>query len=71
MGGKKQVYLLLDLRGENYTPAKMTDYYLMAWPYLRDKWKKVGALEAAFAKDRPLGRWRQIVQGLYKIKLKL
>jgi len=38
---------------------------------LRDKWKKAGALEAAFAKDRPLGLWRQIVQELNDIKLKL
>jgi hypothetical protein len=37
----------------------------------REKWKKVGALEAAFEKNRPLGLWRQIVQELYDIKLKL
>jgi hypothetical protein len=43
----------------------------MSWPYLKEKWKKVGALEAAFAKNRPLGLWRQIVQELYDIKLKL
>jgi hypothetical protein len=43
----------------------------MSWPYLREKWKKVGALEAAFANNRPLGLWRQIVQELYDIKLKL
>ena len=66
-----QVYLPPDLRGNNYTLEQRAGYYLMSWPYLKEKWKKVGALEAAFADDRPLGRWRQIVQGLYKIKLKL
>ena len=66
-----QVYLPPELRGDNYTLEQRADYYLMSWPYLREKWKKVGALEAAFIKGRPLGRWRQIVQGLYKIKLKM
>jgi len=28
---------------------------LMSWPYLREKWKKVGVLEEAFEKNRPLG----------------
>jgi hypothetical protein len=46
-------------------------YYLMMWPKLREKWLKFGALEVAFAKDRPLGLWRQIIQELYDIKLKL
>jgi hypothetical protein len=43
----------------------------MNWPYLREKWKKVGALEEAFGTNRPLGIWRQIIQQLYDIKLKL
>ncbi len=43
----------------------------MTWPSLRDKWNKAGALEAAFEKDRPLGQWRNMVQELYEIKLKL
>jgi hypothetical protein len=41
------------------------------WPYLCEKWKKLGALEAAFEKDRPLGQWRDMVQQLYEIKLTL
>jgi hypothetical protein len=43
----------------------------MSWPYLREKWEKVGAREAAFANNRPLGLWRQIVQELYDLKPKL
>ena len=66
-----QVYLPPDLRKGDYAPEEKASYYLMNWPYLRGKWKKVGALEEAFALNRPLGLWRQIVQELYGIKLKL
>jgi hypothetical protein len=66
-----QVYLPPNLRKDDYTPEERAGYYLTSWPYLKEKWKKVGALEAAFAENRPLGLWRQIVQELYDIKLKL
>jgi transposase len=66
-----QIYLPPRLRKADATLEERAGYYLMSWPFLRDKWKKAGALEAAFAKDRPLGLWRQIVQELYDIKLKL
>jgi hypothetical protein len=66
-----QVYLPANLRKDDSTLQKRAGYYLMSWPYLKEKWKKVGALEAAFANNRPLGLWRQIVQELYDIKLKL
>jgi hypothetical protein len=66
-----QVYLPPNLRNHGYTPQQRAGYYLKSWPYLKEKWKKVGALEAAFANNRPLGLWRQIVQQLYDIKLKL
>ena len=66
-----QVYLPPNLRKANSTPQQRAGYYLTNWPYLRQKWEKVGALEAAFANNRPLGLWRQIVQQLYDIKLKL
>ncbi len=66
-----QVYLPANLRNDGYTLQQRAGYYLKSWPYLKDKWKKVGALEAAFANNRPLGLWRQIVQQLYDIKLKL
>ncbi|MGD9234527.1 MAG: transposase [Desulfobacterales bacterium] len=66
-----QVYLPPNLRKDDYTLEERAGYYLTSWPYLKEKWKKVGALEAAFAENRPLGLWRQIVQELYDIKLKL
>ena len=66
-----QIYLPPRLRKADATLEERAGYYLMTWPYLRGKWKKAGALEAAFAKDRPLGLWRQTVQELYDIKLKL
>ncbi len=66
-----QVYLPPDLRKSDYTPKDKAGYYLMNWPYLREKWKRVGTLEEAFANNRPLGLWRLIVKELYGIKLKL
>jgi hypothetical protein len=66
-----QIYLPPRLRRADTAPEERADYYLINWPFLRNKWKKAGALEIAFAKNRPLGLWRQIVQSLYDITLKL
>ena len=67
-----QIYLPQSLRNNaKTTPEERAGYYLMIWPALREKWKKAGALEAAFENNRPLGRWRNMVQELYEIKLKL
>ena len=66
-----QIYLPHRLRKAEAKMEERAGYYLTTWPYLRCKWKKLGALKAAFAKDRPLGQWRQIVQELYDIRLKL
>jgi transposase len=67
-----QIYLPPRLRNNREaTPEERAGYYLMIWPALRDKWDKAGALDAAFHKDRPLGQWRNMVQELYEIKLKL
>ena len=65
------IYLPPRLRKKGVKPEERAGYYLMSWPYLREKWGKLGALEAAFVKDRPLGRWRNMVQKLYEIKLTL
>jgi hypothetical protein len=66
-----QIYLPYRLRKAETKLEERASYYLMTWPYLRGKWKKLGALKAAFSKDRPLGQWRRIVQELYDIELKL
>jgi transposase len=66
-----QIYLPSRLRKKDVKPEERADYYLMTWPYLRNKWKKLDALKAAFEQDRPLGRWRNMVQELYEIKLKM
>jgi transposase len=66
-----QIYIPQQLRNKEVKPEERAVYYLMAWPSLWDKWNRAGALEAAFQKDRPLGRWRNMVQKLYDIKLKL
>ena len=66
-----QIYLPAHLRNVNTKPHERAGYYLSVWPYLRDKWNKIGALKMAFEKNRPLGQWRHIIQELYDIKLKL
>ncbi len=66
-----QVYLPPELRRPKTTPGERATYYLRTWPYLREKWHKTGALDVAFAHDKPLGQWRQMVQELYEIRLKL
>jgi transposase len=66
-----QVYLPPNLRKKGTDPKERANYYAMMWPYVRDKWQKAGALEAAFADDCPLGMWRNTVQDLYGIKLTL
>ena len=66
-----QIYLPSKLRKKGIKPEERAGYYLMTWPYLRDKWRKLGALDAAFSEDRPLGRWRNMIQDLYEIKLSL
>ena len=66
-----QVYLPPRLRSNSVDQRDMAEYYLSIWPLLKEKWKRSGALKAAFKKDRPLGCWRQIVQHLYGIELNI
>ena len=66
-----QIYLPAGLRKAQTQMQQRADYYLMTWPYLRDKWQKFEALQTAFKADNPLGQWRDIVQQLYAIKLAL
>lgn len=66
-----QVYLPPEMRSTHIRPTQRADYYLAMWPYLRNKWSKANALKIAFTKDNPLGQWRNIVQEIYGIKLKM
>jgi hypothetical protein len=66
-----QVYVPHRLRSAKASPQERAGYYLTMWPAVREKWKKLDALKAAFKKDRPLGQWRDMVQKLYEIKLSL
>jgi hypothetical protein len=68
---RSQVYLPCQLLKPGSTMEDHAAYYLTLWPALREKWNKYGALEAAFAQDRPLGQWRNMVQELYEIELQL
>lgn len=47
------------------------EYYQTLWPTLLDKWKKYHAHDIAFASENPLGQWRDMVQEVYRITLKL
>jgi hypothetical protein len=66
-----QTYLPESLRGKKSGMKGRGQYYLMTWPKLRGKWRDVNALDIAFDKDMPLGQWRNMIQELYGIELKL
>jgi transposase len=66
-----QIYLPKRLRNKKVKPEERASYYSMIWPKIVEKWQKLDAVEAAFAHDRPLGQWRNMVQELYGIKLTL
>lgn len=65
------IYLPPTLRGSKVPPEARVEYYQILWPYLLDKWKKYGAHKIAFAPETPLGQWRNMVQELYSIDLKM
>jgi hypothetical protein len=64
-----QIYLPDRLRKNNVKPEERAGYYLMNWPYLREKWRNAGAIKTAFDQTNPLGQWRNMVQRIYDIKL--
>jgi len=66
-----QTYLPKSLRGKKSSMKGRGQYYLMTWPKLRVKWRDVNALDIAFDNDMPLGQWRNMIQELYGIELKL
>lgn len=65
------IYLPPELRSAKAPLEQRVEYYQVLWPYLLDKWKKYGADKVAFAPDNPLGQWRNMVQELYGINLKM
>lgn len=66
-----QTYLPKRLRSTHVEMKERAAYYLMTWPKLHDKWNQAGASGMAFSQDMPLGQWRNMIQELYEIKLKL
>jgi transposase len=67
-----QIYLPAELRRKGPdSKKKRAEYYTTIWPYLRDKWEKGKALRIAFNDDNVLGKWRNMAQALYGIKLPL
>lgn len=66
-----QTYLPPKYRNTNVKMEKRAEYYLMAWPKLYEKWQRANALDIAFNNEMPLGQWRNMIQELYGIELKL
>ena len=64
-------YLPHPLRPPSADPTQRALYYLHLWPSLREKWRRLDLLPTAFAKEQPLGKWRQIIEDTYEIKLNL
>jgi transposase len=64
-----QIYMPGNLRTDQVDKKDRARYYLSIWPYITEKWSKLAPLEKVFAKDQPLGQWRDVVQQLYEIKL--
>lgn len=64
------IYLPEDLRDSSTFEARK-EYYQIIWPYLLDKWKRYNAHEVAFAPENPLGQWRNMVQDVYNIALRM
>jgi transposase len=64
------VFLPKALR-QSWSREGLLEYLVQAWPKWRVKWQEVGALEAAFAPEAPLGRWRRMVREVYGIELSL
>ena len=65
------IYLPPALRGANVSTKERVEYYQIFWPYLLDKWKKYDAHKIAFAPENPLGQWRNMIQKLYNIELRI
>jgi len=66
-----QTYLPLKYRNASVKMEERAEYYLMAWPKLHGKWQRANAVDTAFDKEMPLGQWRNMIQELYGIELKL
>jgi transposase len=64
-----QIYLPKHLKKFDTKKEERAEYYKMIWPYLREKWRKAGAVDTVFREDNPLGEWRKIVETIYSIKL--
>lgn len=65
------IYMPPDVRGSKVAVEARVAYYQIMWPYLLEKWKKYGAHQVAFASENPLGQWRNMIQELYDIELKI
>jgi transposase len=64
------IYLPPELRVDATSEAR-GEYYQMIWPYLLEKWKRYDAHDVAFNSEHSLGQWRDMVQSIYKITLKI
>jgi transposase len=51
--------------------ATLAAYYQTVWEKLLPKWREKSDLREVFAPEHPLGQWRQMVQELYALELRL
>lgn len=51
--------------------ATLTAHYQSVWEKLLPKWRAKADLAVVFAPENPLGQWRQMVQELYALELRL
>ncbi len=65
------IYMPPALRTDRSSAEERAEYYQILWPYLLDKWQKYSAHKVAFAPENPLGQWRNMVQDLYHLELKI
>lgn len=65
------IYLPKSLRATKTNMKGRANYYIKTWPKLIEKWHRAQALGIAFDKNMPLGQWRNIIQELYGIELRL
>jgi transposase len=65
------IYLPPALRGADVSREERVEYYQAFWPYLLEKWKNYNAHQVAFAPENPLGQWRNMIQELYNVELRI
>lgn len=65
------IYRPKALMGSDTPKEELALYYQEIWGKLLQKWRGKADLKYVFASDQPFGQWRQMVQELYALELRL